>query len=96
MKMNDLDQIREKIETEFDDFWNVNILKSELEKDNSLYYVAKNEEKILGFVGININFDYVELMNIVVRKDSRNQGIGEKLLLKIIEETLKLNKNKSH
>lgn len=43
----------------------------------------KNGE-ILGFAGILINVDIVEIMNIVVRKVCRKQGIGEKLLGELI------------
>ena len=40
--------------------------------------------KILGFAGILINIDIIEIMNIVVRKEYRNQGIGKKLLEELI------------
>ncbi|MBR2289800.1 MAG: GNAT family N-acetyltransferase [Clostridia bacterium] len=39
---------------------------------------------ILGFAGILMNPDIVEVMNIVVRKSCRHQGIGEKLLKELI------------
>lgn len=44
--------------------------------------------EILGFAGILINVDVVEVMNIVVRKNCRRKGIGKKLL----EEIIKLSK----
>ena len=40
--------------------------------------------EILGFAGILINFDVVEIMNIVVKKSYRNQGIGKVLLSELI------------
>lgn len=40
--------------------------------------------EILGFAGILINFDVVEIMNIVVKKSYRNQGIGKSLLSELI------------
>ena len=40
--------------------------------------------EILGFAGILINVDIVEIMNIVVKKSCRNQGIGKKLLEELI------------
>ena len=43
----------------------------------------KNGET-LGFAGILINFDVVEIMNIVVKKSYRNQGIGKSLLNELI------------
>lgn len=38
----------------------------------------------MGFAGILINFDVVEIMNIVVKKSYRNQGIGKVLLSELI------------
>lgn len=38
----------------------------------------------MGFAGILINFDVVEIMNIVVKKSYRNQGIGKSLLSELI------------
>ena len=92
MTIQDVTKIEKDFEERFDDFWNINILKSELNNNNSLYFVAKNENEILGFVGILLNFDFAEITNIVVRKDFRNLGIGKILLEKIIEETKKKEK----
>ena len=92
MTIEDVLKIEKDFGEKFDDFWNINILKSELNNNNSLYFVAKNENEILGFAGILLNFDFSEITNIVVRKDFRKFGIGKMLLEKIIEETKKNNK----
>lgn len=93
MNLKDFEQIKENLQKDFDDFWNANILESELKNDNSLYFVAKKEEKILGFIGIIKNIDFIEISNIVVKKDFRNKGIGNKLLQKIIEVAKQMKKN---
>ena len=93
MTIEDALKIEKNFEEKFDDFWNINILKSELLNDNSLYFVAKKHNEILGFVGILINVDFTEITNIVVKKDFRKSGIGKMLLEKIIEETKKKNKD---
>ncbi len=92
MEIQDLKDIESILETDFDNFWSASILKSELEKNNSLYFVAKIGKEIVGFAGITINIDFNELMNIVVRKDFRKQGIGKLLLEKIIEESNEMKK----
>ena len=94
MNLNDFEQIKNNLQTDFDEFWNANILESELKNNNSLYFVARNEKEILGFVGIINNIDFVEISNIVVRKDFRNKGIGKKLLEKIIEIAKEMKKEK--
>ena len=54
--------------------------------DNRKYFVAKLEDdEILGFAGILINENFAEIMNIVIRKIFRKQGIGQELLEKLIE-----------
>ena len=85
MYLKDFEQIKENLQKDFDDFWNANILEGELKNDNSLYFVAKNKNEILGFIGIIKNIDFVEILNVVVKKDFRNKGIGNQLLQKIIE-----------
>lgn len=74
-----------KLQEEYDDFWNTNILEQELNQETRKYIVAKAENgEILGFAGIIINPDCAEIMNIVVKKSERKQGVGQKLLDELI------------
>lgn len=70
----------------FDDFWNSNILKNDVESESSFYIIAKSEEDILGFAGINFILDEAHIANIAVKKDKRNLKIGSKLLEALIDE----------
>lgn len=60
---------------EFDDFWNINILKQELKADTSFYIIAKCDSDIIGFAGINLILDEAHIANIAVRKDMRGLGV---------------------
>lgn len=84
MNLQDLENIKDCLLTDFDNFWSYNILKQELENGKSKYFVAKQENEIVGFAGILLIIDQVNIMNIVVKKDKRNFGIGSSLLEKII------------
>ena len=84
MNLQDLENIKSCLLTDFDDFWSYNILKQELENGKSKYFVAKQENEIVGFAGILLIIDQVNIMNIVVKKDKRNFGIGSLLLEEII------------
>lgn len=84
MEISDLESIRLSLKSEFDDFWNYDILKGELISDDTKYLVAKIDNKIVGFAGIKIVLDEADIMNIVVKKDFRNQGIGHLLLKSLI------------
>ena len=81
MKISDLENL--KI-SDFDDFWNMDILKDELTSDTSQFICAKYENKIVGFAGIKIILDEADLMNIAVKKDYRRQGIATLLLNHIL------------
>ena len=91
MTLEDLNQIANTLTSDFDEFWSDSILKEELKADNSNYLIAKLNQKIVGFAGIKILMDEADIMNIVVKKDSRNQGIGGLLLKELIDLSKKLN-----
>lgn len=91
MNMSDLEEIKEILVSDFDDFWTYSILKDELNCSSSHYIVAKLNNEIVGFCGIKIVLDSADIMNIVVKKDFRNLGIGTALLNEIITLCLSLN-----
>ncbi len=94
MTITDFEKIENNLQKDFDDFWNTNILRQELENSNCRYLVAKENNEIIGFVGGLLNIDQAEIMNIVVKKDKRGLGIGKKLLKEIIELVKKNNLSK--
>lgn len=85
MNLQDLEDIKDCLLTDFDDFWSYNILKQELENGKSKYFVLKQENEIVGFAGIMLIIDEVNIMNIVVKKDKRSLGIGSLLLEEIVK-----------
>ena len=84
MSIKDLESISTILEIEFDDFWNYNILKNELQNPNSLYIVCKDSDEIIGFAGITITLDTAEINNIVIRKSYRGNGFSTPLLENLI------------
>ena len=91
MTLQDFDEIKDILISDFDDFWSPEVLKSEITGENKRYIVAKLENKIIGFCGIMINFDEIEIMNIVVKKSYRGKGIGKALLNEIIKKSQDVN-----
>lgn len=84
MTMEDLEVIKYDLEEKFDKFWTYGILKSEIANINSRYIVAKCKNEIVGFAGISLIVDEANIMNIVIKKEKRKQGIGSLLLEKLI------------
>ena len=93
MTLSDFEEIKDILQTEFDEFWTPGVLKSEIESDLSKYIVAKENENIVGFAGIIILPDDVEITNIVTKKIERKKGIGKLLLDKLIEMAFALKKD---
>ena len=71
MTISDLDNIKDILYTDFDDFWSYNIFKSELENENSKYIVAKLNSEIIGFAGIWQVIDEAHITNIAVTPEYR-------------------------
>lgn len=86
MTNEDLEKIKDNLSKDFDNFWDYEILKEELNSRTSKYIVAKKSNNIIvGFAGIKIILDEAEIMNIVTKKEERHQGIGKLLLNEIIK-----------
>ena len=94
MILDDLNKIKDILISDFDNFWNYNILKQELECDNSHFIVVKNNNlEILGFAGLKIIAGEADIMNIIVKKSFRNKGVGSFLLNNLISCAKSLNIN---
>ncbi len=93
MDIQDLEEIKDILLSDFDDFWSYEVLREELLSDSSLYIVAKKQNEIIGFAGIKIIIDESDIMNIVVKKSYRNNGIGSLLLENLILISNKKNLN---
>jgi ribosomal-protein-alanine N-acetyltransferase len=92
MTLDDLYSIQNVLFSEFDDFWTISTFKQELECKNSHFIIAQNDAgQILGFAGFKAIIDEADIMNIVVKKDCRNNGIGSFLLENLLSLASKLN-----
>ena len=93
MTLTDVNTIKNNLISDFDNFWTYQILKEELESENSSYLIARMNDEIIGFAGIKVVLDEADIMNIVIKKNYRNQGIGTLLLESLISLAKRLNLN---
>lgn len=85
MTLDDLDNIKNILTTEFDDFWNYNVFKSEIINPNSSYIVAKFKNEIIGFAGFYQCLDEIDITNVVIKKIYRNLGLGKLLFKNLLD-----------
>ena len=75
----------------FSDPWSVNSISSELTNQLSLWVVAMDGERLVGYVGSQSVLGWADMMNIAVDPDYRRLGIGRRLVEEL-EARLKENK----
>lgn len=90
MTKEHLNQIKDILEEQFDEFWNENVLDKELENPLSTYIVAIADGQVVGYAGLWQPIDEGHITNIVTRKDKR----GNKIATNMIEELIRIAKEK--
>ena len=85
MLISDLLEIKDVLNSDFDDFWTYSIFKDELNNPHSKYFIARINNEIVGFCGVwNSGYD-IHITNIVTKLSKRHMGIASKMLEKLIE-----------
>ena len=69
----------------FSDPWSVNSITSELNNPLSLWVVAVDGEKLVGYVGSQSVLGWADMMNLAVAPEFRRKGIGEELVNQLID-----------
>lgn len=84
MKISDLEEIKDNLQKDFDDFWNYQIFKEELANNNSSYLVLRYNNEIVCLGGIKKIVDEADIMDIVTKKNMRNMGFAKLILNELI------------
>ena len=66
--------------------WSEKSVASELTNALALWLVAVEEDRVAGYVGSQTVMDETDMMNVAVHPDFRRMGIGEKLVVRLVEE----------
>ena len=85
MTKEHLEQIKDILITEFDEFWNAEVLEKELENPLSTYIVAISENQVVGYAGLWQPIDEGHITNIVTRLNKRGNKVATKMLEELIE-----------
>lgn len=65
--------------------WSETSIRSELDNPLSLWLVAIDGEKLVGYVGSQAVMGEADMMNLAVFPEYRRMGIGEQLVLQLIQ-----------
>ena len=65
MKIEDLENIKDILEVDFDEFWNYETLKEELESNFSKYFIAKQNDNIV-VSACRVLFRFMRRMNMLL------------------------------
>ena len=73
------------IETEcFSHPWSKQSLEEELNNETSLFLVAKEENEVIGYIGMSIVIDEGYIFNVAVRENHRNKGVETALINELV------------
>ena len=70
----------------FSDPWSVNSIAYELTNKLSHWLVAVEGEKVLGYIGSQTVLGEADMMNLAVKPEYRRRGVGEALVVRLVEE----------
>lgn len=80
MKESHVDAIAEIEKMCFSDPWSINSIASELKNPLSLWFVATEGEKVVGYVGSQTVLGAADMMNLAVHPNYRRMGVGRGLI----------------
>ena len=69
----------------FNDPWSINSIQSELNNALSLWVVAVESNRVVGYVGSQSVMGWADMMNLAVDPDYRKRGIGRELVEQLIK-----------
>lgn len=85
MTINHIDGIMDIEKDSFAIPWSRKSIEDELKNKLAIYFVALYDDKVVGYAGMWHVVTEGHITNIAVHKDYRKQGIGDKLVKKLIE-----------
>ena len=65
--------------------WSEKSIGEELNNEWAIWYVALEEETLLGYIGVQFGLDGGDIMTIATAPEARNRGLGQKLVETILD-----------
>lgn len=90
MGLEDLEELYEIEKKSYISPWPISTFYNEINNKFSHYIVLKVDNKILGYAGINCVIQESHITNLATHPEFRRRGLGEKLLICLIYDTISL------
>ena len=87
MTESDIKEIAELEKECFSEPWSEESLKDELTNDTARFYVLRDNEKLLGYIGSNNICGEVYITNVAVSSDYRGKGYGKRLVNHLLKQS---------
>lgn len=82
MQERDIGQVVRLEEAIFSSPWSEKSFRDTFSREDTIYLVAEEKGRILGYLGIWISFDTADLCNMAVMYECRRKHLGQQLLQK--------------
>jgi len=88
------DEVNEIINMQLDN--NRNILSktsilNDLENSNAIYFVAKIDNDIVGYIAATLQYDHIDILSVLVSNKYIRQGIASTLLSSVLNYAISIN-----
>ena len=87
MTESDIKGIAELEKECFSEPWSEESLKDELTNNTARFYVLRDNEKLLGYIGSNNICGEVYITNVAVSSDYRGKGYGKRLVNHLLKQS---------
>lgn len=80
MDVSDILEVKELENSQNINILSVESMKKDLKDTNYIYFVAKQDNEIIGYIAISKVLDIVDILSIVVKQNYKREGIATTLL----------------
>ena len=87
MQESDIKEIADLEKVCFSEPWSENSLRDELDNETARFYVLRDSEKLLGYIGANNICNEVYITNVAVNSTCRGKGYGKNLVNHLIQQS---------
>ena len=91
MKKNEIDDIINIQLNSNNNILSKSSILNDLEGNNAIYFVAKIDNKVVGYIAANLLYDHIDILSILVNNEYVRKGIASTLLSALLDYAIYIN-----